>query len=84
MLKPNIPLSVSQNHLKLLIAAHESDPLQLDGDVKSGIHHVINIGYTDMFINSIVDKIREMLEVDDVKKDQIVQITTVDAQLFAC
>jgi cerevisin len=66
MLKPDVSSSVLQNHLKFLTAAHESDLLQLDGDVKSGIHHVFD-GYTGMFTDGIVDKIREMPEVDYVK-----------------
>jgi hypothetical protein len=73
--------SVLQNHLNFLTAAHESDPLQLDGDVKSGIRHVFYEGvrgYTGMFTESVVDKIREMPEVDYVEKDQIVRITPVD------
>jgi cerevisin len=64
-----------------LTAAHESDPLQLDDDVKSGICHVFDEGvrgYTGMFTESVVDKIREMPEVDYVEKDQIVRITPVD------
>ena len=78
MLKPDISSSVLQNHLKFLTAAHKSDPLQLDGDVKSGIHHVFDRGYTGMFTDGVVDKIKEMPEVDFVEKDQIVKITPVD------
>jgi cerevisin len=76
MLKPNVSSSVLQNHLKFLTAAHESDPLQLDGDVKSGIRHVFRRGYTGMFTDGVVDKIREMPEVDFVEKDQIVRMYT--------
>jgi cerevisin len=82
MLKPDISSSVLQNHLNFLTAAHESDPLQLDGDVKSGIRHVFDEGvrgYTGMFTESVVDKIREMPEVDYIEKEQIVQITPVYA-----
>jgi cerevisin len=64
-----------------LTAANESDPLQLDDDVKSGIHYVINgdvKGYSGMFTESVVDKIREKPEVDYVEKDQIVRMCPVD------
>ena len=44
---------------QFLTAAHESDPLQLDGDVKSVIQHLFGIGYSGMFTDGIVDKIRE-------------------------
>jgi cerevisin len=78
MFKPDVSSSVRQNHLKFLTAAHESDPLQLDGDVKSGIHYVFGIGYIGMFTDGVVDKIREMPEVDYVEKDQILRITPID------
>jgi len=78
MLKPNTSSSVLQNHLKFLTAAHESDPLQLDGDVKSGIHYVFGRGYIGMFTDGVVDKIREMPEVDYVEKDQVLRITPID------
>jgi cerevisin len=64
------------NHLKFITAAHESDPLQLDGDVKSGIRHMLDRGYTGMFTDGVVEKIREMPEVDYVEKDQIVWMCT--------
>jgi hypothetical protein len=78
MLKPDVSSSVLQNHLKFLTAAYESDPLQLDGDVKSGIRHMLGRDYTGMFTYGVVDKIREMLEVDSdyVEKDQIVRMYT--------
>jgi cerevisin len=82
MLKPDVSSSVLQNHLNFLTAANESDLLQLDGDVKSGIRYVINDdvlkGYSGMFTESVVDKIREMPEVNYVEKDQIVRISPVD------
>jgi len=65
-----------------MTSAHESDPLQLDG-VKSGLYHVLNIGYTGMFTDNIVDKIREMPEVNYVEKDQIVRNTVINIQLSA-
>ena len=76
MLKPDVSSSVLQNHLKFITAAHEADPLQLDGDVKSGIRHMLDRGYTGMFTDGVVDKIREMPEVDYVEKDQIVWMCT--------
>jgi len=86
MLKPDVPSSVMQNHLNFLTAAHESDPLQLYDDVESGIRHVYDghvKGYSGMFTDSVVDKIREMPEVDYVEKDQIVRTTAVHTQLSA-
>jgi cerevisin len=75
-------LRLAQLHLWFWFS-HESDPLQLDGDDKSGIRHVFDEGvkgYTGMFTESVVDKIREMPEVE---KDQTVRITPVDTQLSA-
>ena len=86
MLKPDVPSSVMQNHLNFLTAAHEADPLQLYDDVESGIRHVYDghvKGYSGMFTDSVVDKIREMPEVDYVEKDQVVRTTDVKTQLSA-
>ena len=54
ILKSNVSSSVL-----VMTAAHESDPLQLDGDVKSVIQHLFGIGYSRRFTDGIVDKIRE-------------------------
>jgi cerevisin len=86
MLKNDVPSSVMQNHFNFLTVAHESDPLQLDGGVQSGIRHVYNghiKGYSGMFTDGVVERIRGMPEVDYVERDQIVRTTSVATQRSA-
>ena len=74
MLKDNLPVSLLQNHINFLMAAHDTDPLV--GDDMAGISHIyqghIN-GYAGRFTPNVLDQIRRMPEVAYVEKDQIVR-----------
>jgi cerevisin len=86
MLKDDVPATVMQNHFNFLSLAHESDPLELDDGVESGIRHVYQghiTGYSGMFTDRVVERIREMPEVDYIERDQIVRTTSVDTQRSA-
>ncbi|KZP27640.1 hypothetical protein FIBSPDRAFT_780867 [Athelia psychrophila] len=76
MLKDNVHPSVLDNHMNFLTMAHEADPLQLDG-AESGLRHVYNHhnvkGYSGLFTDSVVERIRAMPEVEYVERDQIVR-----------
>jgi cerevisin len=82
MLKDNLPVSLMQNHINFLMAAHDADPLV--GDDMAGINQIyeghIN-GYAGRFTPNVLDQIRRMPEVAYVEKDQIVR--TLDTQRTA-
>ena len=83
MLKDDLPVSLMQNHINFLMAAHDADPLV--GDDLAGITHVyeghtIN-GYAGRFTTNVLDQIRKMPEVAYVERDQIVR--TQDVQKSA-
>jgi len=74
ILKDNLPVSLMQNHMNFLMAAHNADPLV--GDDMAGISQIyeghIN-GYAGRFTTNVLDQIRRMPEVAYVEKDQIVR-----------
>ncbi|KAI0302284.1 peptidase S8/S53 domain-containing protein [Multifurca ochricompacta] len=73
MLKKDLPLAALDNHYNFLQAAHAEDPLLHD---ESGIRHVFNShikGYAGKFTDNVLQRIREMPEVDYVERDQIVR-----------
>ena len=73
MFKKELPLAALDNHYNFLQAAHAEDP-HLDD--KSGIHHIFDShikGYTGTFTDRVLQRIREMPEVDYVERDQIVK-----------
>ncbi|KAI0292817.1 peptidase S8/S53 domain-containing protein [Russula brevipes] len=79
MLKKDLPLAVLDNHYNFLRSAHAEDP-HLDDD--SGIRHVFNSyikGYTGKFTDRVIQRIREMPEVDYVERDQIVKAQEVQS-----
>jgi cerevisin len=82
MLKDDLPVSLMQNHINFLMAAHEADPL-VDDDM-AGISQIyeghIN-GYAGRFTTNVLDQIRRMPEVAYIEKDQIVR--TQDVQKAA-
>jgi cerevisin len=82
MLKDDLPVSLMQNHINFLMAAHNADPLV--GDDMAGISQIyeghIN-GYAGRFTTNVLDQIRRMPEVAYVEKDQIVR--TQDVQKSA-
>ena len=73
MLKKDMPLAALDNHYNFLEAAHAEDP-HLDGN--GGIRHVFDShikGYAGKFTDRVLQRIREMPEVDYVERDQIVR-----------
>jgi cerevisin len=81
MLKKDLPQAAMDNHYNFLHAAHAEDPLLED---ESGIRHVFDShikGYAGKFSDSVLQRIREMPEVDYVERDQIVR--TQDVQKSA-
>ena len=84
MLKDDVPVSLMQNHINFLMAAHNADPLE--GDDMAGISQIyeghIN-GYAGRFTPNVLDQIRRMPEVAYVEKDQIVQTQEINTQKSA-
>jgi cerevisin len=81
MLKKDLPLAALDNHYNFLQAAHAEDP-HLDDN--SGIRHIFDShikGYAGKFTDRVLQKIREMPEVDYVERDQVVK--TQDVQKAA-
>jgi cerevisin len=81
MLKKDLPLVALANHYNFVHAAHSEDP-HFDDD--SGIRHIFDShikGYAGKFTNQVLQRIREMPEVDYVERDQIVK--TQDTQTSA-
>ncbi|KAF9784070.1 peptidase S8/S53 domain-containing protein [Thelephora terrestris] len=82
MLKDDLHSSTVDNHFNFLQAAHEEDPLLIDGPV--GISQVYNghlKGYAGRFTDAVVQRIREMPEVAYVEQDSIVH--ALETQRFA-
>lgn len=81
MLKKDLPLAALDNHYNFVHAAHAEDP-HFDDD--SGIRHIFDShikGYAGKFTDQVLQRIREMPEVEYVERDQIVK--TRDVQRFA-
>ena len=73
VLKDDLSTAAVDNHLNVLQAIHEDDPLIADGSV--GISQVYNsylTGYSGRFTDAVVQRIREMPEVSFVEQDSIV------------
>ena len=73
MLKKDLPLAALDNHYNFVHAAHAEDP---HVDDESGIRHIFDShirGYTGKFTDQVLQRIREMPEVDYVERDQIVK-----------
>jgi len=73
MLKKDMPLAALDNHYNFLEAAHAEDP-HLDGN--GGIRHVFDShikGYAGKFTDRVLQRIREMPEVDYIERDQVVR-----------
>jgi len=86
MLKDDVPSNIMQNHLNFLTMAHEFDPLEVDGAIESGIRHVYDghiKGYSGMFTGGVIERIREMPEVDYIEQDQIVRTMEIETQKSA-
>ncbi|KAI0001035.1 peptidase S8/S53 domain-containing protein [Russula vinacea] len=77
MLKKDLPLAALDNHYNFLQAAHAEDPHL---DENSGIRHIFDShikGYAGKFTDRVLQRIREMPEVDYVERDQIVKTQAV-------
>lgn len=78
MLKPKTGVDVLQNHMNFVQFAHESSPLVgSDG----GLRHVYDShvkGYAGAFSEAVIDRIRQLPEVDYVEKDQIVRTLEIE------
>jgi len=73
ILKKDMPLAALDDHYNFLETAHAEDP-HLDGN--GGIRHVFDShikGYAGKFTDRVLQRIREMPEVDYVERDQIVR-----------
>jgi len=73
MLKKDLPLAALDNHYNFVHAAHAEDP---HFDFDSGIRHKFDShikGYAGKFTDQVLQRIREMPEVDYVERDQIVK-----------
>jgi cerevisin len=72
MLKKDAPLAALSNHFNFVQAAHAEDPHFDDG----GIRHYYDghvKGYAGKFTDQVLQRIREMPEVDYIERDQIVR-----------
>lgn len=75
MLKDDLPPSLKANHFNLLQLAHSENPLM--GEGFAGLRHVydhIN-GYAGKFSSSVIERLRELPEVEYIERDQIVKTT---------
>ncbi|KAI0002288.1 peptidase S8/S53 domain-containing protein [Russula compacta] len=73
MFKKDVPLAALDNHYNFLQVAHTEDPHFGDD---SGLRHVYDShvkGYAGKFTDRVLQRIREMPEVDYVERDQIVK-----------
>jgi cerevisin len=73
ILKKDLPMAALDNHYSFVHAAHAEDP-HFDDD--SGIRHIFDTyikGYSGKFTDQVLQRIREMPEVDYVERDQIVK-----------
>ena len=80
MFKKDVPVAAFDNHFNFLQSAHEEDPLLAD---ESGLRHVWNShvrGYAGKFTDSVLQRIRQMPEVEFVERDQIVRTQDVEVQ----
>ena len=81
MLKPKTGVDVMQNHMNFVQFAHQESQLAGD-DLVGGLRHVYDShvkGYSGAFSEAVIDRIRQLPEVDYVEKDQIVRTLEIDA-----
>ena len=82
MFKDDLPMSIRDNHMNFLLAAHSDDPLWEDDF--AGVTHVYDghiTGYAGHFTEGVIEQIRRLPEVKFIEKDQIVR--TQDTQRSA-
>ncbi len=76
MLKSNIAPALMQNHMNFVQQSHEALPLAGDDELSAGLRHVYDSqikGYAGAFSEGVIDRIRQMPEVQYIEKDQIVR-----------
>jgi cerevisin len=76
MLKSHTSPLLMENHMNFLIQAHQEHPLVTDNSLETGLRHVWDShikGYAGTFSEGVIERIRQMPEVDYVEKDQIVR-----------
>lgn len=75
MLKSQTGTDVLQNHMNFVQFAHQESPL-VGSELVGGLRHVYDShvkGYAGAFSEAVIDRIRQLPEVDYVEKDQIVR-----------
>ena len=80
MLKSQTGADVLQNHMNFVQFAHQESPLVGD-ELAGGLRHVYDShvkGYAGAFSEAVIDRIRQLPEVDYVEKDQIVRTLEVE------
>ena len=80
MLKPKTGAEVLQNHMNFVQFAHQENPLAGD-ELATGLRHVYDghvKGYAGMFNEAVIDRIRQLPEVDYVEMDQIVRTLEIE------
>lgn len=83
MLKPQTGADVLQNHMNFVQFAHQENPFVGD-ELAGGLRHVYDShvkGYAGAFSEAVIDRIRQLPEVDYVEKDQIVRTLEVEPLL---
>lgn len=76
MLKPQTGAEVMQNHMNFVQFAHQESPLVSSNELADGLRHVYDShvkGYAGTFNEAVIDRIRQLPEVDYVERDQIVR-----------
>ena len=85
MLKPNVAPALMANHMNFVQFAHQESQLAGD-DLVGGLRHVYDShvkGYSGAFSEAVIDRIRQLPEVDYVEKDQIVRTQKTNTQTGA-
>ena len=81
MLRHDIAPELMDNHMNFLMQTHQEHPLVADDSLETGLRHVWDShikGYAGTFSEKVIERIRQMPEVDYVEKDQIVRTLEVE------
>ena len=76
MLKSHTSPLLMENHMNFLMQTHQEHPLVADDSLETGLRHVWDShikGYAGTFSEKVIERIRQMPEVDYVEKDQVVR-----------
>lgn len=83
MLREDVEPHVMNNHMNFVQLVHEETSLLSGNQFATGLNHIYDghaKGYSGHFSEQVVERIREMPEVDFVEKDQIVRTTDFNTQ----